>query len=252
MIKVGIRRYYLLQPTDRCPECGQPLNRVYRFHPFLLPNRFERGMWLKQDCDCVVKQQKYIRKQLEKVTIKQSNKPVLPPALKKHIFANFTVEKFNQDAFNVSVQFAKNFRKNKRGKGIIISGKAGRGKTHLACAIINYLQPRYSTAFAHIPTFLEQTRRGKGNLDIALTADLLVLDDLGSERESDWALEKLLVVVEGRLNRFKPIVYTTNYNLKDLELRIGSRLASRILYNSLDLVVQGPDWRQVRYHQAGK
>lgn len=84
-----------------------------------------------------------------------------------------------------------------------------------------------------------------------LSVDLLVLDDLGSERGSDWTLEKLLIIVDGRLNRLKPTVYTTNYNLNELEMRVGSRLASRILYNSLDLVVQGPDWREIKYRQAG-
>ena len=64
------------------------------------------------------------------------------------------------------------------------------------------------------------------------------MDDLGSERESDWALEKLLIIVDGRLNAYKPTVFTTNFNLEELEVQVGIRLASRILYNSLDLVVQ--------------
>jgi len=120
----------------------------------------------------------------------------------------------------------------------------------LACAVLSKLKDDYSTGFAHIPSFLEQLRQGEANIKQLIAVDLLVLDDLGSERESDWVLEKLLVIVDGRLNEFKPTIYTTNFNLDELELRVGSRLASRILYNSLDLVVQGPDWREVKYRQG--
>jgi len=250
MIKYGIRRYYNLTFASKCPDCGQALTRVYRRHPFVMPKQFGKGLWLTADCRCVRAEQKTLREQLERINVKPELSLPLPPALRNHAFANFQVESFNRQAYSVCRKFAANFVKVTDGKGLILCGKSGRGKTHLACAIINAIKDQHSTAFAHIPTLLEQLRQGKGNLEQLIGVDLLVLDDLGSERESDWALEKLLVIVEGRLNRFKPTVYTTNFNLNELELRIGSRLASRILYNSLDLVVQGPDWRELKLKQT--
>ncbi|NMB37954.1 MAG: ATP-binding protein [Firmicutes bacterium] len=252
MIKYGIRRCYQLIPKETCPECGQSLTKVYRLHPFMMPAGFGRGIWLKNDCNCSTQKQLDIRKQLDKAMIRPRSLPVLPEALRSHTFADFAVESFNESAFSVCVKFAKNFSKNHDGKGLIICGKSGRGKTHLACAIINYLEAQYNTAFAHVPTLLEKTRQGQGKLEQLLNADLLVLDDLGGERGSEWALEKLLIIVDGRLNNLKATIYTTNFNFDELELRVGSRLASRILYNSCGLVVQGPDWRQIKYRRAGE
>lgn len=252
MIKYGIRRYYQLIPKESCSECGQALARVYRLHPFLMPAGIGRGIWLQTDCNCTIQKQLDIRKQLDKAVIRPRSLPVLPEALRSHTFANFVVESFNQNAFTVCVKFAKNFSKNHDGKGLIICGKSGRGKTHLACAIINYLEAQHNTAFAHVPTLLEKIRQGQGRLEQLLNAELLILDDLGGERESEWALEKLLIIVDGRLNHLKATIYTTNFNFDELELRVGSRLASRILYNSHGLVVQGPDWREIKYRKAGE
>lgn len=250
MIKLGIRRYYPESRSLRCEECGQYYNRVYRLHPFPMPASYGRGMWLKTDCQCAIKEQQAIRNNIDEIRINVPHGPALPIALQSHTFKNFKIESFNREAFNYCKQFSTNFSKITDGKGLLLCGKSGRGKTHLACAIINELQAKHhSTAFAHIPTFLERTRQGRGDLERLLTVDLLVLDDLGSERESDWALEKLLVIVDSRLNALKPTVFTTNYNVEELELRVGSRLASRILYNSLDVVVQGPDWREIQYKQ---
>lgn len=250
MSKYGLRRYFSARLAQCCPQCGQPLRRLYRLHPFVLQGDAGRGIWLTLDCRCVVKKQQAQRQYLQQLLAKPRPEFTLPPALRNHTFANFTVDNFNRDAYTRCLQFAQNFHKITDGRGLILCGKAGRGKTHLACAIINYLQGRYTTAFVHVPTLLEQLRQGKVDLEQLISVNLLVLDDLGSERESDWALEKLLVIVDGRLNYNRPSIYTTNYNLAEFELTVGSRLASRILYNSLDLIVQGPDWREVKYRQA--
>lgn len=249
MIKYGIRRYFSTA-APKCPHCGEILTKTYRLHPFVLPKQFGRGLWLTTDCRCERTKLQAERQKLEQINVRADLSIPLPPALRNHTFSNFQVESFNRQAYTFCFKFAENFAKATDGRGLILCGKSGRGKTHLACAIINAIKDRYSTAFAHIPTLLELQRQGQGNLQQLIAVDLLVLDDLGSERESDWALEKLLVIVEGRLNRLKPTVYTTNFNLNELELRVGSRLASRILYNSLDLVVQGPDWREIKYKQV--
>lgn len=250
MIKIGLRRH-LHALGNACPTCGQARHRFYRLHPFPVPTAYGKGMWLTQDCACIKAKQGENRKQLAKLLSPANPKNILPPALRTHTFANFKVDEFNKVAYRYCAQFVKNFGKNTKGQGLLLCGKSGRGKTHLACAIIHSLQEKYTVAFAHVPTLLERVRRGDVAVEQYISVDLFVLDDLGSERASDWALEKLLIIIEGRLNQFKPTVFTTNFNVDEIERRIGSRLASRILYNCLDVVIQGPDWREIQYRKSG-
>lgn len=251
MISHGVRRYYASSRMPICSECRQAVNRIYRLHPFAVPKNLGRGLWLNADCQCRIAERRALRERLERVAVKPALNLPMPPALRNHSFENFVVKDFNREAYTVCLKFAASFAKITDGKGVLICGKAGRGKTHLACAVLNSLKDRHTIGFAHVPTLLELLRRGEGDIQQLIAVDLLALDDLGSERESDWALEKLLVIVDGRLNQYKPTIYTTNFNIDELELRLGSRLASRVLYNSHDTAVLGPDWREIKYRGHG-
>ena len=75
-------------------------------------------------------------------------------------------------------------------------GPSGTGKTHLACAIANELKGKYAVSFANVPMLLEKMRTGNVSVEEMLSADLLVLDDLGSERETAWTVERFLLIVD--------------------------------------------------------
>lgn len=53
-------------------------------------------------------------------------------------------------------------------------------------------------------------------------------------------MERLLIIVDGRLNNLKPTVFTTNHDLEDLEKRVGMRVASRVIGSNLHLFLRGP------------
>ena len=60
----------------------------------------------------------------------------------------------------------------------------------------------------------------KDYLNLYSSVDLLVIDDLGKEKPTEWVLEKLFLIVNNRYNNYLPIVITTNYNRNQLRERL--------------------------------
>lgn len=240
----GLRRRFF--EAEICPLCGETRLKRYIRHPFQLPPQFEKGQWLISDCSCIKNERLKERSARESLLASETAHP-LPVGLQGHSFANFKVGEFNREPYEACQTFARNFHKIEGGQGILLLGRSGTGKTHLACAIGNRLSGKYSVAFSYVPGLLEKMRVSNVDLDSLLSADLLILDDVGSERETGWTIERLLIIVNGRLSNLKPTVFTTNYDLGDLEKRVGMRVASRILGNNLHLLLQGPDWRLSRH-----
>lgn len=242
--KWGIRRR--LHGGRVCPQCGTVRRQIYRFHPFPLPEPYGRGQWFVEDCLCIAERRRQERQARQELLQVQPADP-LPPALRGHTFATFKVAPYNQEPFKICTAYVEKFAELKNGQGLLLTGKSGTGKTHLACAVANALKEKYWVQFAHVPTLLEKLRTGSVDLEPLVNAQLLILDDIGSERESAWTIERLLIIVEGRLVHCRPTIYTTNYEAADLDKRLGMRLASRILGHNVALVLHGPDYRLQRY-----
>ena len=133
------------------------------------------------------------------------------------------------------------------GDSLVMYGKVGRGKTHMAVGLLREWIKRggvtghkYKPAkFIYFPQFLDDMRELFGDERSAQQAqhyetqlaryDLLVVDDLGAERTSDWVIERVNVLFDRRLHEGKQTVVTTNLlTLGDVEARYGARTASRL------------------------
>lgn len=244
MIEQGLNRSY--RPKEHCELCGEERSKKYVLHPFPMPAPLPRGHYLFSDCSCIKKERSKERSEREKLLALQVSHP-LPAGLRSHSFTSFRVDEFNREPYEICRRFARNFSKIEGGQGLLLYGRSGTGKTHLASAIANELGGRYNVAFAYMPTLLERMRMTNLSLEPLLAADVLILDDIGSERETGWTMERLLIIVDGRLTNLKPTIFTTNYDLNDLEKRVGMRVASRILGHNLQLLLKGPDWRLLRH-----
>lgn len=134
--------------------------------------------------------------------------------------------------------------------GLVLSGTVGCGKTGLAVAIAHQLHMRGKRV--RIGTFTEildemRPQAAGGNPETA-PADLykpalLVLDDLGTQKMTDFVSERLFAIVDGRHQRKLPTIITTNLDLTQLNQQFGSRVVSRIVEVSRFVTLTGADLR---------
>ena len=123
------------------------------------------------------------------------------------------------------------------GKGLWLQGDVGTGKTTLAMLVSKAaLDAGRSVAIYSLPRLLSLLRDSmdsdKGMLDFMdrLTAvDLLHLDDLGAENQTEWVLEQLYSIVNSRYEAERAIVATTNLMPDELSERLGARTVSRLV-----------------------
>lgn len=140
----------------------------------------------------------------------------------------------------------------KRGKGLLLYGPVGTGKTYAAACIanefINQCRPCLVTNFARITNTLQGMFEGKQRyLDDFNRLDLLVIDDLASERDTSYMNEMIFNIIDSRYRSGKPLIVTSNLTKADL-MAPGSierqRIYSRLLEMCVPVEVKGGDRRQ--------
>ena len=126
------------------------------------------------------------------------------------------------------------------GHGLWLMGDTGTGKTTLAMLVSKEVLRRGNTvAIYSLPKLLARIRAtfdaGLGEESYAefferlCEVDLLHIDDLGAEKQTEWVLEQLYALINERYERQRPIVVTTNLSQQELELQIGQRTVSRLI-----------------------
>ena len=133
---------------------------------------------------------------------------------------------------------------------LVLTGGYGTGKTHLAAsAAARRLAAGDTVAFAAAPDLLEEIRQGfdtpgaiRDLMHLMRHADLLVLDDYGAENDTQWAKERLYMIINYRMVARAPMVITSNQWYPDWDPRIRSRALDT--YHTLNVVLRDvPDYR---------
>jgi len=144
------------------------------------------------------------------------------------------------------------------GEGLWLVGDVGTGKTSLAMLVSKAaMDAGRSVAIYSLPRLLNLLRESLESpgglvdlLDRLTAVDLLHIDDLGAENQTDWVLEQLYSIVNSRYEAERAIVTTSNLMPEELTERLGARTVSRLEEMCGEPIpLFGEDLRQVRFER---
>lgn len=115
-------------------------------------------------------------------------------------------------------------------KGIFIYGDTGVGKTYTLHAISNSKQVDVRNFTEMLVEFRDAIQKGcyYERLKELIKSDYLFIDDIGSEKLSDYVVEFLYLIINGRYENMKRTVLATNLSIEEFGNRYGDRVLSRI------------------------
>ncbi len=176
-------------------------------------------------------------------------------ALKDLTFENFEkrgrvgLGQLQADSIENAYNQARNFTETQEG-WLVMMGRYGCGKTHLAAAIANRaIENNTSTLFLTVPDLLDWLRFAYSGVDMSFEErfeeiremPLLILDDFGTQNATAWAQEKIFQIMNHRYVNKLPTVITSNMLINDFEGRIRSRLQDPNLVTVVKIMA--PDFR---------
>jgi DNA replication protein DnaC len=201
----------------------------------------------------------------------------IPPHFQGCALENFHPDKDTTWALMAARRYVTDFLPG-AGRGLLFTGNVGAGKTHLAAGIVRTLieDKGIQARFVTVPQFLEKLRASFGPdaietetqiLKPILSADLVVIDELGASRPTEWVADTVDLLIGGLYNKAAAVIVTTNFpNLapgagqvekeyqaqneytrlmrpETLGDRIGKRMWSRLQQMCTTVQIHAPDWR---------
>lgn len=150
--------------------------------------------------------------------------------LRNYNFENYKVCNENKTAYFKAKKYVADLLAGKKSNSLFITGNIGTGKTHLAASIANELikngQPVIFGTLINLLTEVKDSYSIDGEYESKIInkyskIGLLIIDDLGKERPSEWTLEKLFTIINNRYENNLPVIITTNYNREKLRERLA-------------------------------
>lgn len=218
------------------------------------------GKTIEPRCMCACQTEDYDRREQERkhrefLDMVAKNRSIgLPdPGLRKHTFENDLG--YNPKQIRMAKRYVQHWEEmQKNSTGLLLWGDVGTGKSFIAGCIANALLdkgvPVIMTNFARLLNKLTDMYAGDRNayIDSFKRYPLMIIDDLGVERNSEFAREQVFSVIDSRYRSELPMIVTTNLTLEELqhpEDLSRSRIYDRVLERCLPIRINDQNIREL-------
>jgi DNA replication protein DnaC len=217
-----------------CAVCGEPLQGRIKCEPLGI------DMVVNCKCKCDTSTEEF-EAQMKAEEIDRKRKACFAQTN----MAGWTFEKDDRQNPKISdamKRYADNFKEfKKEGQGLLLYGTVGTGKTYMAASIANAIidngHKAYMTNFEELAKLIFD-----GKAPNLSSYELLVIDDLGAERKSDYMQGQVYNIIDNRYRSGLPLIVTTNLDINEIKnpSNIGyARIYDRILEKCFPVEVVG-------------
>lgn len=229
-----------------CEKCGEPREKILNM----------RGREMKVHCICsCMEEENKTEADRELQFIRERNRRFCFVGKKLHE-SRFDNSDENEN-LKIGINYVDNWKSFKReGKGLILYGPVGTGKSHLAACIANALIDEGERVamrnFSTIANTLFSVEDKQSYIDNICNVGLLIIDDLGAERDSKYMYENVFNVIETRVNTGLPLIVTTNLTSEQLGKPAGEwekRIYDRVLGACHPVEIKGKSMRRKRLNE---
>lgn len=242
-----------------CGKCGKPRQMKI---PFLDPTEedpeHQTKLLVTVMCDCEkaeeerLEREKRAAEDMEKIS-RLRKASLMDERFSDSVFENFQVTEANARNLKLCKRYAEHFDEMmENNQGLLFWGNVGTGKSFAAACIANYLiaqkVPVIMTSFVKLLEVIQNGGEKETEIVARLNrAKLVIFDDLGAERNTGYALEKVYNIIDSRYRKKLPMILTTNLSITEMknegDIRYN-RIYDRVFESCYPMQFTGRSWRR--------